>query len=69
MLPRFTLMPELQNSISVYHVYACLCVGMAHRGQKGVLDPLELELQAVVRGHVGAVGNGAQVLCRRSKPS
>ena len=38
----------------------------AHREQKRVLDPLELELWIVVSHYVGA-GNHIQVLCKRSQ--
>ena len=41
---------------------ACMCtvcMSVALKGQEGVLEPLELELQAVVSHHVGA-GNPTQ---------
>ena len=36
----------------------------AHDGQKKILDPLDLELQAAVNHHTGAE-NRARVLCKR----
>lgn len=39
----------------VFCLYACLCTMCmlgAHRGQKRILDPLELELQTVLSSHV-----------------
>lgn len=52
--------------IRVYYTPLCiyhLCLG-AHRGHKGTLDPLELELQAVA--YVGA-RNKIQVLSKSSQ--
>lgn len=40
----------------------------AHRAQKKVLDPLELELWVLVSHYVGA-GNRVQVLCKSNKSS
>lgn len=42
------------------YVYTCMCVCIpyvysAHRGQKKMLDPPDLELQMVVTHRVGAV--------------
>lgn len=48
----------------VYHVF----VPGAHKGQKRVLDPSELELQMIVSHHVGDE-NQFQVLCRHSNYS
>jgi hypothetical protein len=49
------------------YVYA-LCVCNAHRGQKTVVDPLELRLQMTVSSHVGAE-NQTQVLWKSSQCS
>jgi hypothetical protein len=35
------------------YMYAHHCIPGGHRGQKRVLDPLELQLQMAVRFHVG----------------
>ena len=64
---------ELFSLLFLFCMYECIAslhVGMpvlcnACRGQKEVLDPLELELWMVVSCHVGA-GNRTQVLCKSS---
>lgn len=44
------------------------CMPGACRGQRRVLDPLELQLQTAVRPHV-SVGNWAWAFCKSSKSS
>jgi hypothetical protein len=51
-------------------LHTCLCTAYmpgAHCSHKRVLDPLALELQAVVNCHAGA-GNRMQVLCKSKYP-
>ena len=51
------------------HVSMCtLSIHGTIRGQKTVIDPLELELETVVSHHAG-VGKGILVLCKNSQCS
>lgn len=45
------------------YVYTYTCVSGTCRGQKRVVDRLEVELQRVVSHHLGA-GSGTQVPCK-----
>lgn len=68
----FTLIFECNFiSISEYYAYMYVCVPsvcLVPRGQKKMLDPINLELNAVVRHHVSA-GNPNQALSSSSHPS
>lgn len=66
---------ELTDSwylIGLYEMF-CLCIRVctvcvpsAHRDQKGMSDPLELQLTMVVNHYVSA-GNWTQALCKSSQ--